>query len=269
MVRNVLSSAPHTMTAARISLEQTSTRSRLPVVCTPPTLARPPNSRHDSNSSEVRTHPIAQRTEDSQEPLKSEPAPTSARSGSPAAVTSDAAGPAPILRGSLIGTATGQREPDSLPRSGQHDPVASAKTVHRTVVAPSSAHSCLAMTAAPRPLTTNSDSLDNGEVTGRLQLVVTLGDKRVAVVALESDWKRITEFTGVEAEKAVEWTVVQGLRTVVQGKVLRNEAAQGSGLPVCWCRRCQHRWHWTGWPCRLRSQPTCGRGVRSPWLRLG
>ena len=56
------------------------------------------------------------------------------------------------------------------------------------------------MTAAPRPSPSDSESLDNGEATGRLQLVVNLGYKRVTVVALESDWKRITEFTGFEAD---------------------------------------------------------------------
>ena len=107
------------MTAARISPERTSTRNHLPVVCTSPTLARPLNGRHVSYASVVRTHPIAQQTEDSQQSLKPDLAPTSARSGSPAAVASNAAGPAPILR-----DASSQCEPDSLPRSGQHDPVA-------------------------------------------------------------------------------------------------------------------------------------------------
>ena len=78
------------------------------------------------------------------------------------------------------------------------------------------------MTAAPRPLPSDSESLDNGEATGRLQLVVNLGDKRVTVVALESDWKRITEFTGFEADKAVEFAVVQGLQRALGSRAPRN-----------------------------------------------
>lgn len=210
MVRNVRAAAPQTVTLTRVSPEQTSARNRPHVVRTSPQLSIPPNSQRVSYATVVRMHPRAQQTKDSQLEsqghLQSVPAPTSARSGSPAAVAPDAAGSAPILGGSLI--ATRIRGPDSLQRSGRHNPVASAEPARGTIIAKSSARSCPVMTVEQRPLTTNSES---GGATGRLQLVVALGDKRVTVEVLESDWKRVTEFTEVTAENAVEWTVIKGL----------------------------------------------------------